>query len=46
MPGPLAMGAYLTHYSDVFRLAARPQPLVRGAIALLGAVGRLRGYRP
>jgi hypothetical protein len=46
MPGPLAMGAYLTHYSDVFRLAAGPQPLVRGALALLGAAGRLRGYRP
>jgi quercetin dioxygenase-like cupin family protein len=46
IPGPLAMGAYLTEYRDVFRLAARPQPLVRGALALLGVAGRVRGYRP
>jgi quercetin dioxygenase-like cupin family protein len=45
MPGPLAMAPYLTHYSDVFRLAG-PQPLVRAALAVLGAAGRLRGYRP
>jgi mannose-6-phosphate isomerase-like protein (cupin superfamily) len=45
MPGPLAFGAYLTEYRDVFRLAG-PQPLVLGALRLLGAVGRLRGYRP
>jgi hypothetical protein len=36
----------LTEYRDVFRLAARPRPLVRGALALLGVIGRLRGYRP
>lgn len=46
MPGPLAMGVLLTHYRDVFQLAARPRPLVRAALALLGALGRLRGYRP
>ena len=42
MPSPLAFGAYLTEYSDVFRLAG-PQPLLRPALGLLG---RLRGYRP
>jgi quercetin dioxygenase-like cupin family protein len=45
MPGPLAFGAYLTEYRDVIRLAG-PQPLVLGALRLLGALGRLRGYRP
>ncbi len=46
MPGPLAMGVLLTHYRDVFRLAARPRPVVRAALAALGTMGRLRGYRP
>jgi hypothetical protein len=46
MPGPLAMGVLLTHYRDVFRLSARPQALVRGLLAVLGALGRARGYRP
>ncbi len=45
MPGPLAFGAYLTEYSDVFRLAG-PQPVVRPALALLGLLGRAKGYRP
>ena len=45
MPGPLAFGAYLTEYSDVIRLAG-PQPVVRGALRLLGVLGRLRGYQP
>jgi mannose-6-phosphate isomerase-like protein (cupin superfamily) len=45
MPGPLAFGVYLTEYRDVFRLAG-PQPLLLGALRLLGALGRLRGYRP
>jgi quercetin dioxygenase-like cupin family protein len=44
MPSPLAFGVYLPAYSDVFRLAG-PQPLVRGALAVLGLAGRLRGYR-
>ncbi len=44
MPGPLAFGVYLTEYSDVIRLAG-PQPLVRGALAALGGLGKLRGYR-
>jgi quercetin dioxygenase-like cupin family protein len=43
-PGPLAFGVYLTEYRDVIRLAG-PQPLVRGVLAALGALGRLRGYR-
>jgi len=46
MPGPLAFGAMLTEYSDVFRLAVGPEPVVRGALAVLGVVGRARGYRP
>jgi len=46
MPGPLAFGAYLTEYRDVMRLGGAPQPLLRGALWLLGAIGRLRGYRP
>jgi quercetin dioxygenase-like cupin family protein len=45
MPGPLAFGAYLTEYGDVFRLAG-PQPLLRPALMLLGALGRAKGYRP
>jgi quercetin dioxygenase-like cupin family protein len=44
MPGPLAFGVYLTEYRDVFQLAAGPQQLVRGALAVLGAIGRRRGY--
>jgi quercetin dioxygenase-like cupin family protein len=44
MPGPLAYGVMLTEYRDVFRLAAGPEPITRGAMAALGAVGRLRGY--
>jgi hypothetical protein len=44
MPGPLAFGVYLTEYRDVIRLAG-PQPVVRRALGLLGAIGRLRGYR-
>jgi mannose-6-phosphate isomerase-like protein (cupin superfamily) len=45
MPSPLAFGVYLTEYSDVFRLAG-PQPLLRPALAAVGLLGRLRGYRP
>lgn len=45
MPGPLAFGAYLTEYRDVFRLAG-PQPIIGAALGALGVVGRLRGYRP
>jgi quercetin dioxygenase-like cupin family protein len=44
MPGALAMGVLLTEYRDVMRLAAAPRPLVRVALALLGRVGRMRGY--
>ena len=45
MPGPLAFGVYLTEYDDVIRLAG-PQLPIRAALAGLGAIGRLRGYRP
>jgi mannose-6-phosphate isomerase-like protein (cupin superfamily) len=45
MPGPLAYGAYLSEFRDVFRLAARPEPLVRALIAGLGVLGRAKGYR-
>jgi quercetin dioxygenase-like cupin family protein len=44
-PGPLDYGVYLTEYRDVFRLAG-PQPLVLGALRVLGAVGRVLGKRP
>ena len=44
MPGPLAFGVLLTEYRDVFRLAVAPDPVLRPALAALGAVGRLRGY--
>lgn len=44
MPGPLAFAVLLTEYSDVFRLAAGPEPLVRGALAALAPLGRMRGY--
>lgn len=44
MPGPLAFGVLLTEYRDVFRLAVGPDPVVRPALALLGAIGRHRGY--
>jgi hypothetical protein len=46
MPGPLAFAALLTEYGDVFRLAARPEPVVRGLLAVLAPLGRLRGYGP
>ncbi len=45
MPGPLAFGVMLTEYRDTFRLAG-PDWLLRPALALLGAIGRRRGYRP
>jgi quercetin dioxygenase-like cupin family protein len=45
MPGPLAFGAYLTEYRDVFRLAG-PQPLLTPLLACMGVLGRLKGYRP
>ena len=45
MPGPLAFGAYLTEYDDVFRLAG-PQPLLKPALRLLGVLGLAKGYRP
>lgn len=44
MPGVLVWATLLTEYRDVLRLAARPAPVVRGAFAMLAALGRLRGY--
>jgi mannose-6-phosphate isomerase-like protein (cupin superfamily) len=44
VPGPLAFGVLLTEYRDVFRLAVGPEPLVRPVLALLGILGRVRGY--
>jgi mannose-6-phosphate isomerase-like protein (cupin superfamily) len=43
MPGPLAFGVMLSEYRDVFRLAG-PDPVLRPALAALGALGRARGY--
>jgi mannose-6-phosphate isomerase-like protein (cupin superfamily) len=45
MPGPLAFAVMLSEYRDVFRLAG-PDLLLRPAFAVLGAIGRARGYRP
>jgi hypothetical protein len=44
MPGPLAFATLLTEYSDVFQLAAKPEPVVRGLLAALAPFGRMRGY--
>jgi quercetin dioxygenase-like cupin family protein len=44
MPGPLAFGALLTRYRDVFRLANAPDALLRPLLASLGILGRARGY--
>jgi quercetin dioxygenase-like cupin family protein len=44
MPSPLAFGVLLTEYRDIFRLAG-PDRLLRPALALLGEIGRRRGYR-
>jgi mannose-6-phosphate isomerase-like protein (cupin superfamily) len=46
MPGPLAFATLLTEYRDVFRLAVGPDPLVRGVLAALAPLGRLKGYGP
>jgi mannose-6-phosphate isomerase-like protein (cupin superfamily) len=46
MPGPLAFAALLTEYRDVIRLAAGPEPVVRGVLAALAPLGRRRGYLP
>ena len=44
MPGPLAFGVLLSEYRDRFRLAG-PDVALRPALGLLGAIGRVRGYR-
>lgn len=45
MPSPLGFAVLVSEYPDTFRLAVGPDALVRAAIAVLAAVGRLRGYR-
>ena len=45
MPGPLAFGALLSEYDDSFRLAG-PRLVVKGAVTVLGVLGRARGYKP
>lgn len=40
-PRPLAIAPLLSEYSDTFRLALGPERVVRAAIAVLGAVGRV-----
>jgi hypothetical protein len=45
MPSPLAFGVLLAEYRDTFRLAG-PDLLLRPSLALLGEIGRRRGYRP
>ncbi len=45
-PSPLALGAALDEFSDVFRLAVAPQAVTKLLVAGLGALGRARGHRP
>ena len=45
VPGPLAFGVFLTEYRDVFRLASPPDVVARPLLAVLGLLGRVRGYR-
>jgi len=45
MPGPLAFGALLSEFGDVFRLAVGPQVVIRPLVSVLGVAGRARGYR-
>ena len=45
-PRPLAFAVLASEYRDTFRLAGAPDLLLRPAIAALGGLGRLRGYRP
>jgi quercetin dioxygenase-like cupin family protein len=46
LPGPLDLAVLLHEYDDVFRLAARPRAVVRGAIAALALSGRALGRSP
>jgi len=43
-PGPLAFGALLSEFDDVFRLALAPQLVMRPLVGVLGRLGRARGY--
>ena len=45
VPGPLGFAVLIDEFSDSFRLAVGPDPLVRVGIAGLALVGRARGYR-
>ena len=44
-PGPLAFGAVLDEFKDVFRLAVAPQAVTKPLVSGLGALGRARGRR-
>ncbi|WP_205696469.1 cupin domain-containing protein [Conexibacter sp. SYSU D00693] len=44
MPGPLHMAVLLEEFSDVFRVAAGPAPVVGAALKGLALAGRLRGH--
>jgi len=44
VPGPLAYGALLSEFDDVFRLAVGPQLMMRPLVGVLGRLGRARGY--
>jgi len=44
MPGPLAIGVYLTEFRDVFRLGNAPDLFTRPVLATLALIGRARGY--
>jgi mannose-6-phosphate isomerase-like protein (cupin superfamily) len=46
MPSTLAFATLITEFSDVFRLSAKPEPVVRAALAGLAVIGRVRGYGP
>jgi quercetin dioxygenase-like cupin family protein len=45
-PGPLAFGAVIDEFDDVFRLAIAPQAVTKPLVSGLGALGRARGRRP
>ena len=46
MPGPLAFGAYLSEFRDVFRFGIGPDFVTRPLVTILGVAGRAKGYRP
>ena len=46
MPGPLTLAPLVMEYRDVFRLAAKPGPLVFAGLVPLALLGRLTGRAP